>query len=65
MFECEQCRVWGYERRFATLEAAEQHLLYVHPLRFHKLYQVMCGLAGVMFSDREEELMAAMKARRE
>ncbi len=40
MFECEQCKVWGFNRPPMTQEEAELHLLYVHPLRFYRVFKL-------------------------
>jgi len=66
VFECEQCRVWGYDLAPMTQEEAELHLLHVHPPRFYRLYRLLLNAA--MVDDRHQlvsDLRDTLRARRE
>ncbi len=70
MLSCEQCKVWGYTREFATVEEAEEHVLYVHPLRFLRTYRMSVNDAVAnselsLVQRRIANMAAAMVARKE
>jgi len=71
MFECEQCKVWGYSGRvFDSIEAVEEHMLQVHPGRFLTMYRALVGeLAHAAHSSasacRAASIKATLKARTE
>lgn len=69
MFECAQCKAWGYTLKPMTQDEVELHLLYVHPLRFHKLFKRNASylLSGMVIDSKDlrDELTDALKARTE
>lgn len=65
MLCCEQCKVWGWERTFGTVEEAEQHVLDVHPIRLLRQYRAFAGLTDDPRTERKHAIEHAMAARKE